>query len=461
DHLRPDYTGIGGLPFVSGYIRSIRSGRSDVLVLDAGDVAEKGEIVARKTNSEFTFEMMGRVGYHAWAPGNHDYDFGIDALHRFTSLAGMDIVCINLLREDGTLEFSPSAVYTINDVTIGVIGAIAPRDRPSLNLEETAFAIRDEASRLRESTDLVIGLMHISNRDALRIAQVATELDIIIAGHSHEETHQPVTVPETGAIIIQAGDYARMVGSLELRLDAESGQILSYDYKLIEMDHLKIVPDLEMLEMVRSKELELAPESQNIVSWSPRKVSYAEVGILAAEALRFATGADVGLHKTRHIVRAELPAGILDVNAFYRTGGERGHQLIMVELTGLEIAHYVQALPMNRWLPTQWSGFSGRFNGNRFESDLDAGKLYRVVMPLREWDQRFTRIMERVKSNPESWPGIAPIERSLNVTELQETWTDAVRILLEYYRQSGAGLLESIQGIANETGQAELLDIRY
>jgi 2',3'-cyclic-nucleotide 2'-phosphodiesterase (5'-nucleotidase family) len=456
DHLRPDYSGTGGLPFVSGYIRKVRSERSDVLVLDAGDVAEKGELVARKTNSEFTFEMMKRVGYNAWTPGNHDYDFGMEALHRFTLLAGMDIVCINLFREDGRLEFPASVIYKINELSIGVIGAIDPRDRLSLNLEETAIAIRDEAAKLSAETDLIIGLMHITNRDASYIAKIASDLDIIIAGHSHQETHQPIVVPETGVIILQAGDYARMVGSLDLRMNAETGKIQSYEYELIEMDHLSIAPDLEMIELVRRKELELAPESQQIVSWSPRRVSYTEVGLLAAEALRVSTGADVAFHKTRHIVRADLPAGILDLNAFYRTGGERGHHLIMVELTGSEIADYIQALPMNRWLPTQWSGFRGHFNGDRFETDLDPARMYRVVMPLREWEQRFTRIVDRVKSDPESWPGISPVERNLEITGVEETWTEAVGMLLESYRQSGSDLLESIKIIAIDTGQESL-----
>jgi 2',3'-cyclic-nucleotide 2'-phosphodiesterase (5'-nucleotidase family) len=461
DHIRPDYTGIGGMPFVSGYIRKVRKERPNILVLDAGDVAEKGELVARHTNSEFTFEMMARIGYDAWTPGNHDYDFGMEALPRFTEIAGMDLVCINLLDDSGKPAYPVSRVYNINGLRIGVIGAIAPRNRPHMNLDETAIAMRDEANRLENETDILVGLMHISNRDAALIARVATGLNILIAGHSHEETHEPVIVPETGALIVQAGDYARMVGRLDLVFDTVTDEITSYSYELVEMDHHTIEPDIEMIEMVRRRELELTPESQQIVSWSPRTVSYAEVGLLAAEALRIASGADIALHKTRHIVRAELPAGILDVNAFYRTGGERGNELVLVELTGLEINHYIQGLPMNRWLPTQWSGFKGGFDGKLFHSDLNPARMYRVVMPLREWDQRFYRMFDRVKNQPENWPGIEPIERSLEISELSLTWTDAVRILLEQYRENGNSLLESIGKMAEETGQTGLLDITY
>lgn len=87
DHLRPGYDGVGGLPFVSGYIRDVKESMTNVMVLDAGDVAEKGDLFARKTGSEIVFKALSRIGYHAWTPGNHDHDFGIEALHRFTELA--------------------------------------------------------------------------------------------------------------------------------------------------------------------------------------------------------------------------------------------------------------------------------------------------------------------------------------------------------------------------------------
>jgi 2',3'-cyclic-nucleotide 2'-phosphodiesterase (5'-nucleotidase family) len=51
DHVRPDYDGIGGIPFISGFVSEVRSQRNDVIVLDAGDVAEKGDLVARKTEA--------------------------------------------------------------------------------------------------------------------------------------------------------------------------------------------------------------------------------------------------------------------------------------------------------------------------------------------------------------------------------------------------------------------------
>ncbi len=462
DHVRPDYDGVGGLPFIAGFVNEVRSQRNDVIVLDAGDVAEKGDLVARITGSDLTFEALSRIGYDAWAPGNHDHDFGIDALYRFAQLAGTDILCINLIKEDGTPEFDPSNIYDINGLRVGVIGAIAPRNEPHLNLEETALAMAREAERLKPDTDVILAVVHISARNSAYISNIAPDIDVFISGHSHEELHDAIIVPQTGALIVQAGSYANFVGWLELILDTGTGRILSYDYKLVEMDHLKIRPDLEMIEWVRQMELELVPEAQKVISWSPREFNYVEVGYMAAEALRLATGADVAFNHTAHIIRSTLPAGILDVNAFYRTGGERGHQLILVEMSGAEIHSYIQGLYISQWFPTQWSGFQGIVENGAIQTDLIPDKEYRVVMPQREWDNRLSRLFRRVADKSDDWPGVNPLERTLEPIPLDMSWTEAMVYLLDIWNRHNIGLEEGVQNIIDETGQQiHLLPLDY
>src|SRR4030095_1362900 len=74
DHVRAGSNGVGGLPYISGYVKQVRAERADVLLLDAGDVTEKGDLVAFKTHSVMTYEAMRRMGYDGAAIGNHEYD---------------------------------------------------------------------------------------------------------------------------------------------------------------------------------------------------------------------------------------------------------------------------------------------------------------------------------------------------------------------------------------------------
>jgi len=59
-------------------------------VLDAGDVMTGNPI------TEYTyagaeggalFEMMNRIGYEAWTPGNHDFDISSANLRKLTNIA--------------------------------------------------------------------------------------------------------------------------------------------------------------------------------------------------------------------------------------------------------------------------------------------------------------------------------------------------------------------------------------
>jgi len=452
DHLRPDYDGVGGIPYVSGFVREIRSQRNDVLVLDAGDIAEKGDLVARKTGSELTFEALSRVGYHAWTPGNHDHDFGIEALHKFEEISGIDLLCINLLKEDGSPEFNPSNIFNINGVKVGVIGAIRPRNALSLDWDDTALAMSQEAERLKEETDLIVALVHISVRQSEFISKIATEIDVFISGHSHEALHEIKKVSETGAIIVQAGSYGDYVGWLELSIDSE-GRHMAKEYDLISMDHKRIQPDLEMIEWIRNKELEIAPEANQIISWTSREIGMVEIGYLAAEALRKVTGADVAFNHSADIVRSTLLPGLLDLNAIYRTGGERGKEIVEFELTGYEIQNYLKGMKKSQWYQTQWSGFYSNAGDKTYHVDFDLEKKYRVVMPHQEYDRRFRRLFERIEENPDDWPGITGLTQSIEPKFLDITWTDAMVQLLSSFNQKSVRLEDEIHRIIEETGQ--------
>lgn len=452
DHLRPDYDGVGGLPYVSGFIQEVRSQRDDVLVLDAGDIGEKGDLVARKTGSELTFEALSRVGYHAWAPGNHDHDFGIEALHKFEEISGIDLLCINLLKDDGSPEFKPSKIFNINGVKVGVIGAIRPRNILSLGWDDTAVAMSLEAERLKEETDLIVALVHISVQQSEFISKVATGIDVFISGHSHEALHEIKKVSETGALIVQAGSYGDYVGWLELSIDSK-GRHMTKEYNLKPMDHKKIQPDLEMIEWIRNKELEIAPEAKQIISWTSREIGMVEIGYLAAEALRKITGADMAFNHSADIVRSTISPGLIDLNAIYRTGGERGKEIVEFELTGSEIQNYLKGMKKSQWYQTQWSGFYSSARDSTYHVDFDLEKKYRVVMPYQEYDRRFRRLFERIEENPDDWPGITGLIQSIDPKPLDITWTDAMVQLLRSFNQNSVRLEDEIPRIIEETGQ--------
>lgn len=449
DHVRPDYDGSGGLPWVAGTIARERAGRTDVLVLDAGDVTEKGDLVAHRTGGLMTYEAMARIGYHAGAPGNHDYDFGLEGLRRFAAAAGgMQMVCVNLMDEAGQLLFAPSAVFVIDGLRVGVIGMLVPQAKYCLDEAATAEAMAQEAARLEGATDLLVAVCHYGVTDCVDLARAAPGIDVFISGHTHEVVEEPVLVEETGALIVQAGSYAEYTGRLELTVDVPGKRVSRWQGRLLPMEHGVAPVDAEMLAWVQAKEAELTPEASRPLGVCGRMLSAREIGFLGAEGLRRGSGAEVAFCHAGQVVRDTLPVGPFDVNALFRTGGQRGEKVVLTELTGGEIENYLRGLAARDWGQTQWAGMEVRQEGGGAgaigSTNLDPERVYRVAMPLLEWETRFLRLVERVRKNPGEWPGIQPLARIPEIRRAETSFTDGVMGLLEEWAGKGMSLEEGL-----------------
>lgn len=394
DHLRPGYIGIGGLAHIAGYVRDIRADRDDVLLVDAGDVTEKGDLVAYRSNGEVSFEAMGRIGYDAVTVGNHDLDFGMPQMRRFEELMGQPFLLRNLESPLGEPVFDPSRIVEIGGLRVGLIGMINPRKPHLGGLDEEASgaALADEAQTLEPRTDVIVALCHDGVEQVSRWARMAPEVDVLVAGHRHETLTEPVIIEETGAIVVAAGSDAHWVGRLELEVDPETGDISDHHGELVLMRHDRIAADEDFLTWFEQRVEALAPQANEPVASLDAPLGWFAVARLGAEAIRERAGADVGLFHPAQIVRNSLPAGEIDHNAVFRIAAERVDPIIELEMKGAEIEAYLDALSMSNWGQTQWAGFSVDITTrdaehHNYKTDLDQEQIYSVVMPEREYDR--------------------------------------------------------------------------
>jgi len=444
DHVRLGYDGVGGLPRVSGYIKQVRSEEPNVLVLDAGDDAEKGDLVAFKTHSLLTYELLRQIGYDGIAIGNHDFDPQLVAgIRRFEEVLGQPMLCLNIVKPDGTPEFTPSRIVTVGGLKVGLIGMIVPRKAEfgGLDFEASGRALDREAKRLRPQVDLLVAVCHEGVAGCAQWSQAAPDVQIFISGHTHVSLLQPRVVPETGALIVQAGSYARWVGRLNLEVDAAAKKIAHYDYQLVPMKEGTVPVDEEMLALVRQREQELCPEAREIVAHNAKPVTMVQTAWLSADALRRAAGTDLGFCHMGNVIRSELPAGDVDVNALYVAGGSRGDETLCVNLTGAQVQTYLEMLTGDqKWNQTTWSGMrvtrAGPDHSGPITTNLQSDHEYSVIMPTLEWTTRFTKMAKHAKQRdphgalagalPKTTPSSAQLtealrERAKQLTKQGET----------------------------------------
>lgn len=237
----------GGFAQLSNLILSERkiSGSGPVLTVDAGDMS-----MGSFSQSLFRSHAPELVGfslmrYDAITLGNHDFDFGTDALAlmlesavKKTAQLGIELPAILLANLDvksdkrlskafETVKVRPWTLVQkggLKIAIIGVMGESAYHDAPDaakLNFIDPAKAIKRLLPEIRSANpDYLIVLSHGgtiskngSSPDEILAGKVP-EIDLIVSGHDHDEIYTPISIGST--LIVSSGWQGRNLGVITL-----------------------------------------------------------------------------------------------------------------------------------------------------------------------------------------------------------------------------------------------------
>lgn len=412
DHVRPGPQATGGLPSIATYVESVRAENPDAVLVDAGDTAEKGDLVAYHSESIISFELMKSIGYNVIAVGNHEQNAGLPHVRKFNDAAGGILTSVNLMDEAGKRLFPAHHVIERDGIRIGIIGASLPSHLTALNIDQTADLIAREARevRTRERTDVNIVLIHAGLNDVRKLAAKEPDVDFFIAGHSHENIETPVTLNKRGAKAVQAAHYANFVGRMDVAWD---GAKWSLKNTIVPMRHNIYPPHAAYLARVKAAEAKLPVDPSTRLTRISAGLGFVDIARIASESLRLHYKADIAFLHPTYIVRDILYPGDLVFNDVFKTMSDRGERLVRVRLTKGDIETYVNGLHTRYseesgrygWNPTLWSGFAVTLKGDKVGAALDPAKTYDVVMAKLEWENRYTKLMkERNRPIPEAIP---------------------------------------------------------
>ena len=233
-------------------IKTARSITNNVLVLDAGDVTH-GTNFANLFNGETIGELLVMTGYDAVAPGNHDFNYGIENLltlaDEASAVSDIKVLSANITNEDGELLFQPYQIYDFNGFKVCVIGLTTPDTKTKSHpkntvgvefdnpvIYENAQAAIDLA---HEIADYVVVLGHIgtvadgdSGLTSTIICENIDGIDLFIDGHSHSVLSGDNYV--NGTLVVSAGQYMNNVGVVDILV--ENGEVASENAFLIPSD---------------------------------------------------------------------------------------------------------------------------------------------------------------------------------------------------------------------------------
>ena len=238
----------GGIARAATYINTIRNTDSNVIVFHSGDIFT-GDFFFNRYFSFPEYNILQRLGFDAIALGNHDFDIGPGplyfALDSGFSGGSVPIVAANLdLSGFPALKqfISPYTIKQYDSIKLGIFGLTI--NDPSSN--PFPVIIRDSIIQIASSTaaaldssgcDVIICLSHLGLETDNYMASVVPGIHIILGGHDHIKTEQPVFVPNPSGfstIICHPGSHYRYAS--KLKFNYNNGIVEFTNYEPVEIN---------------------------------------------------------------------------------------------------------------------------------------------------------------------------------------------------------------------------------
>lgn len=220
-------------------VKKIKNNNPNTLILAAGDMFQ-GTPVSNILKGKPVIEVMKSIGVDAMTIGNHEYDWGIDAVidvkRKTLKNSNIPVLGANIYDKDTKKVVNycqPYVVLKKGNVKIGIIGVVDNKEFPNIILptyiknvefKDPVFIVNNLARKLRsEGVKIIIVLAHMGgymNDNVLtgNIAEFAKKVkgvDIILGGHTHSIVNTSINKIPVGIANCQGKGYTHIKLKLE------------------------------------------------------------------------------------------------------------------------------------------------------------------------------------------------------------------------------------------------------
>jgi len=202
-----------GVDELTTFIKETKKANPNTVLLSSGDMWQ-GSSESNLTQGRIVVEWMNALGFSSMTIGNHEYDWGEEAIEQNATLANFPFLAINIY-DSGTgkrVEYcEPSVmVETTGGAKIGIIGAIGDC-YSSISADKSAGVffktgsdltnlVKAEANRLKdEGADMIVYSVHDGNGSSSSgdvsnsslssyydISLSGSYVDLVFEGHTHQ-----------------------------------------------------------------------------------------------------------------------------------------------------------------------------------------------------------------------------------------------------------------------------------
>lgn len=261
-----------GVDELTTYLENRKNIDDHVVILSTGDMWQGGT-ASNGTHGRIVTDWMNYLGFEAMALGNHEFDWGQEAIKTNVALAEFPILAINIY--DNTtgqrVDYcQPSVMIERGGAQIGIIGAIGDC-YSSISSDKTqginfkvgsalTSLVKAESVKLREAgADIIIYLIHdgttYSDMNISDYYDVSLSsggyVDLVFGGHTHSYY---ITTDAYGVPHVQGGgDNSKGMTHVELDVNFANGNIDINVTDYVDVNSVKNLDDAPIVQELLDK----------------------------------------------------------------------------------------------------------------------------------------------------------------------------------------------------------------
>ena len=361
---------IGGMANIAGIVNEAKKKSKDVFFFDAGDYFT-GPYISTLTKGEAIIDIMNTMPFDAVSVGNHEFDHGVPNMVSQLSKAKFPILLGNIYYTDTNKPVwdHPWTIIEKDGLKIGVIGlhgafafydTVAAKAREGVEARDEIKYLNKALAELKGKVDITVLLIHegvparqssIGNTDVRRALdkdiQTASKvkgLDILITGHAHVGTPEPIKVGNTLILSTDSGgiDIGKLI--LDVNPTARTHKVKSFELKTVYADEW--IPDPTTQKVINSWNKKLAdlvrqPVGESSIALTRAYGESSQLGNLFTDAMLVAAPtAQIALINSGSL-RADINAGTITFGDITSTFPFK-NELTEMDLSGKDLRNLLE-----------------------------------------------------------------------------------------------------------------------
>jgi 5'-nucleotidase / UDP-sugar diphosphatase len=353
-----------GMAKMIAYSKTLLEKNPNTIFVSGGD-SYQGTAMSNLTYGAPVTAMMKAMNVVASAVGNHEFDWGVDHIKKWSEEGGFDFLATNIIdtKTGEAVEWAkPYKIVEKNGIKIAFLG-LAHQDTTTLTkaqyVEGLEFSDPVEAAKtwvkyLKDgkaaegAPDVIIALTHIDSsqdKETKEITGNVTDLtavegiDAIISAHSHK----PVAGEVNGIPIVQGYKNGRALAVLSIELDKDN-KVVDIVAKVDDLSSKTddIVPDPEGVKLYDTFKAEAAPILEEVIGEAAADFTHESkvdnvtlLGRWSSEVMKEKTGVQVAIQNGGGL-RRTLEKGVITMGDMYEIM-PFDNTLVTMELKGSDL----------------------------------------------------------------------------------------------------------------------------